>query len=149
MSTIGKLFAAAVLAALGGCATFSEDSTDQLVEIRAVQDNREIAGVGCVLSNKLGRWYVIAPGRVRVSRTPQPLTIDCASEGLGRAVEVVESRFDTRQLVGNVITTAGLGYLVDRRSGAGFAYPHTLTVVIPKAAPREGLVSGAASNQIF
>ena len=35
-------------------------------------------------------------------------------------------------MVGNVITTAGVGYLVDRHSGAGFAYPETLTVLMYK-----------------
>jgi hypothetical protein len=148
MPRFWKLFAVAALAASGGCATFTEDSTEQLLEIHAVQDNRELAGVGCVLSNRLGRWFVVAPGRVKVARNPQPLTIDCGRDGIGRAVELVASRFDTHKLIGNVVTTAGLGYMVDRHSGAGFGYPATLTVLIPKAPPREA-EWGAPDNRVF
>jgi hypothetical protein len=149
MSRFGKIAAAVTLAALGGCATLTEDSTDQLLEVHAVQDNREIAGVGCVLSNELGRWFVVAPGRITVARYPQPLTIDCAREGVGRAVEVAQSRYDTHDLIGTVLATGGLGYLVDSHSGAGFAYPPVLTVVIPKAREQDAALSGAPGNNIF
>lgn len=138
-----------MLVVLAGCATFTEESTDQLLEVHAVQDNREVAGVGCILSNQMGRWFVVAPGRVRVARNHAPLTVDCARDGIGRVVEMVDSRFDTHKMIGNVVTTAGLGYVVDRRSGAGFAYPPTLTVVMPKAAPRENAFSDAPTNKIF
>jgi hypothetical protein len=148
MSRIGKIAAAATLAALGGCATLTEDSAEQLLEVHTVQDNREVAGVGCVLSNKLGRWFVVAPGRVRVVRYSQPLHVDCGREGVGRTVEVVHSRYGTRDLIATAVTTGGLGYLVDMRSGAGFGYPDTLTVVIPKPAARaDG--AGAADNHVF
>lgn len=148
MSRIGKIAVAALLAALGGCATLTEESTDQLLEVHAVQDNREVVGIGCVLSNKAGRWFVVAPGRVRVARHAQPLTIDCGHDGVGRTVEEVHSRYDSRDLIATAVTTGGLGYLVDRRSGAGFGYPDTLTVILPKAAPRESGV-GAADNRVF
>jgi hypothetical protein len=140
--------AAAGLAALGGCATLTDDSPDQLLELHAVQENREVMGVGCVLSNKLGRWFVVAPGRVRVARYSAPLTVDCGREGIGRTVEVVHSRYDSKDLIATAVTTGGLGYLVDMRSGAGFGYPDTLTVIIPKAAPRER-GAGAADNRVF
>jgi hypothetical protein len=148
MSRIAKIAAAAALGALGGCATLTDDSTDQVLELHTVQENREVAGVGCVLSNKLGRWFVVAPGRVRVSRHSAPLTVDCAREGIGRTVEVVRSRYGTKDLMATAVTTGGLGYLVDMRSGAGFGYPDTLTVVIPKAPARES-GAGAADNQVF
>jgi hypothetical protein len=101
--------AAAGLAALGGCATLTEDSTEQLLELHTVQENREVTGVGCVLSNKLGRWFVVAPGRVRVSRYSAPLTVDCGREGIGRTVEVVRSRYDTKDLMATAVTTGGAG----------------------------------------
>jgi hypothetical protein len=148
MSRFGRIAVAATLAALGGCATLTEDSTEQLLEVHAVQDNREVAGVGCVLSNKVGRWFVVAPGRVRVARYSQPLMVDCAREGIGRTVEMVDARYDARELIATAVTTGGLGYLVDMRSGAGFGYPETLTVVIAKPAPRaDG--AGAAENRVF
>lgn len=148
MSRIGKIAVAATLAALGGCATLTEESTEQLLEVHTVQDNREVAGIGCVLSNQVGRWFVVAPGRVRVARYSQPLTIDCGRDGIGRTVEVVDSRYDSKNLIATAVTTGGLGYLVDRRSGAGFGYPETLTVIIAKPAPRQMEV-GAAENRVF
>jgi hypothetical protein len=116
-------------AALGGCATLL-DSTEQQVEVHTIVDNREVAGVGCVLSNDTGRWFVVAPGRITIARSAGPLAVDCARQGVGSSVELVDSRFDTGKLIGNLVVSGGLGYLVDRRSGAGFAYPATLTVVM-------------------
>ncbi|MDQ2822126.1 MAG: hypothetical protein M3Y65_17340 [Pseudomonadota bacterium] len=121
----------AVSAALGGCATIGE-STQQLVTIHAISDNREIGGVGCVLSNEAGRWFTTAPGRVLVTTSKSALAVHCSKPGEGAASEQFASRYGAMDMVGNVVTTAGIGYLVDRHSGAGFAYPETLTVLMYK-----------------
>jgi hypothetical protein len=136
-------------AALGGCATLL-DSTEQQLEVHTIVDNREVAGVGCVLANGAGRWFVVAPGRVTIARSSGPLSVDCARQGVGSSREMVDSRFDTGKLIGNVVVSGGLGYLVDRRSGAGFAYPATLTVIMhqPQIAAMEG--QGALpENRVF
>jgi hypothetical protein len=148
MSRIGKMVAAATLAALGGCATLTEDSTDQIVEVHTVQNHREIAGIGCVLTNKIGRWYVTAPGRVTVARYPQPLTVDCAKDGVGRKIEYIESRYDAHDLITTVLATGGIGYVMDTYSGAGFAYPPVLTIDIPKV-PVQVQPTETAGNQVF
>jgi len=149
MSRLGKMATAALLALLGGCATLTEDSTDQIVEVHVVQDNRELAGVGCVLSNGLGRWFVVAPGRITVTRQAMPLTVDCAREGVGRSVEQVQSRYDARDLIATM-ATGGVGFVMDAYSGAGFAYPPVLTVMLPTAHPqREAEVSEAGRNRVF
>jgi hypothetical protein len=129
---ISLMAAVLAAAALGGCATLT-DSTQQQLELHTIVDNREVAGVGCVLSNDAGRWFVLAPGRVTIDRSAGALAVDCAREGVGSSRELVGSRFDTGKLMGNVVVSGGLGYLVDRRSGAGFAYPATLTVVMRRA----------------
>lgn len=126
--------AIAVSALLGGCATISESAQQQL-ELHAILDHREVAGVGCLLSNDMGRWYVIAPGRVTIMRSAKPLTVTCKKEGQGSAAELVRSRADTAHLIGNVVISAGLGYFVDRHSGAGYSYPAVLTVLMQPAAP--------------
>jgi len=126
---------AGMLAASSGCATLT-DSSQQQLELHAIEDNREIAGVGCVLTNAAGRWYVVAPGRVTIARSPSPLAVDCKKEG-GSGQELIASRFDTGKLIGNMIVTAGLGYLVDRHSGAGFSYPPTLAIIMQPATPRQ------------
>ena len=71
-----------------------------------------------------------APGLVAIQTSEGPLAIDCKKDGVGAAREVVASRFGTGKLIGNAVVSAGLGYFVDRRSGAGFDYPATLTVVM-------------------
>jgi hypothetical protein len=129
LSILRSACAGALLFATAGCATLS-DSTQQQLEVHTILDNREVAGVGCVLTNDVGRWFVMAPGRVTVERSTRPLQIECARAGTGSAHEEVASRFATDKLMGNVAISAGLGYLVDRHSGAGFAYPGTLTVLM-------------------
>jgi hypothetical protein len=121
---------AATLLAAAGCATLGDAGVQQQLEVHAILDHREVAGVGCVLSNDAGRWFVLAPGRVTVARSRHPLAIDCGRQDGGGAVEQVASRYDTNRLIGNVVISAGAGYLVDRHSGAGFAYPPTLTVLL-------------------
>ncbi|MEH6437961.1 hypothetical protein [Massilia sp. DD77] len=129
-----RLTAVAAFALLGGCATLS-DSPYQQLELHTILEHREVAGVGCLLSNDMGRWYVVAPGRVTITRSAQPLHVTCKKEGKGSAAEVVQSRADTASLMGNVVISAGLGYFIDRHSGAGYAYPQMLTVLMQPAAP--------------
>jgi hypothetical protein len=49
-----------------------------------------------------------------------------------------------------VVVSGGLGYLVDRHSGAGFAYPATLTVIMHKEQVNaSGEQGGAPDNRIL
>jgi hypothetical protein len=129
MASFKRIIAAAALAALGGCATISEPD-QQVVLVQTIQDNREIAGVGCVLTNDAGRWFVTAPGRIAVRKSAGQLAIDCKKAGISVGHDVVESRANPGALAGNMVLTAGLGYLVDKRTGIGFEYPQTLTVLM-------------------
>lgn len=136
MANTSSLLSLALLAAavtLGGCATIS-DTNQQLLTVHVISDNREIAGVGCVLSNDTGRWFTTAPGRVMVTTSKTPLAVSCGKPGEGVAREQIASRYGAMDAVGNVVTTAGVGYLVDRYSGAGFVYPENVTVLMYKQA---------------
>lgn len=132
---------------LGGCATISDSPVQQL-ELHAVLDHREIGGVGCILSNDTGRWYVIAPGRVTVTRSAQPLAVSCKKEGTAVAAEVVQARLDTNNLIGNVVISAGLGYFVDRHSGAGYGYPAVLTVLMQPGQQAQDAQAPAGENAV-
>jgi hypothetical protein len=139
----------ALLASLAGCATLT-DSTEQEVAVRAILDHREIAGVGCVLSNDAGRWFVTAPGRVTVHKSSGDLAVDCGKDGVGSAAEVVASRFGTGKLIGNAVVSGGLGYLVDRHTGAGFDYPVTLTVLMRRPVDVRALeTASSAGNSLY
>lgn len=132
---------------LGGCATISDSPVQQL-ELHAVLDHREIGGVGCILSNDSGRWYVIAPGRVTVTRSAQPLSVSCKKEGTAVAAEVVQARLDTANLIGNVVISAGLGYFVDRQSGAGYGYPAVLTVLMQPGQKAQDAQAPSGENAV-
>ncbi|MDQ1815188.1 hypothetical protein RBA41_17965 [Massilia sp. CCM 9210] len=129
MATFLRTGALALLAALGGCATISE-SNQQTLMVRTIADNREIGGAGCVLTNDKGRWFVTSPGHVTVQKSAGNLFVDCKKDGVSAGQDVVASRANASATVGNAVLTAGLGYLLDKRTGAGFDYPETLTVLM-------------------
>lgn len=125
---------------IAGCVSAPSEPTTQQLEIHTILDHREVTGVGCVLSNAAGRWFVVAPGRVTVERSRSPLTIDCARDGAGSAVEVAQARdtslFDTGRLVGSIIARVGGGH-ADPYGASGVAYESTLTVLMRAPAPPE------------
>lgn len=141
---------ATVSGSLTGCATLT-DSTDQTVLVQTILDNREVANVGCILTNQAGRWFVNAPGRVTIRRHAGPLTVDCKREGGASGRDVVASRVNTSGLWGNLLVSAGAGYYVDKNTGAGFDYPSTLTVLMhdaPKPAD-DGATPSGGTTQIY
>lgn len=124
-----RMIALTLLGMLAGCATVSE-SPMQDVMVRTIQDNREIGGAGCVLTNDAGRWFVTAPGRVSIKKSAGNLFVDCKKGGVSAGQERFASRANNSATIGNAVMTAGLGYLLDKRTGAGFDYPETLTVLM-------------------
>ncbi|ELX13358.1 hypothetical protein Jab_1c19810 [Janthinobacterium sp. HH01] len=141
-------FAAAALPVLiTGCASLTE-STQQNVLVQTVLDHREIAGVGCVLYNDVGKWFVTTPERVTLRKSAGPLRIDCRKDGAGWAYEKVDSKVDGN-LWGNLALTAGVGYFIDKNTGAGYDYPATLTVVMHPAVERDALPPPAAGVTLY
>lgn len=128
--------ALALLAALGGCATISE-SNQQTLMLHTILDNREIGGAGCVLTNDKGRWFVTSPGHVTVQKSAGNLFVDCKKDGVGAGQDTVASSANASATVGNAVLTAGLGYLLDKRTGAGFDYPATVTVLMRRTGARD------------
>ncbi len=129
MALTKQMGALALLGALTGCATVSESHQQDLM-VHAILDNREIGDVGCVLTNDAGRWFVVAPGHVTVTKSAGNLYVDCKKGVVSAGQERFASRANTSATVGNAVTTLGLGYLLDKRTGAGFDYPETLTVLM-------------------
>jgi len=119
-----------LLSALGGCATLT-GNTDQMVLVQTIQDNRELVGAGCILSNDVGRWFVTTPGRITIRKSQAPLKVDCRKTG--SPAVVTDNTIDPKlngSVWGNVILTLGVGYFVDRNTGAGFDYPSVLTIIM-------------------
>lgn len=115
---------------LAGCGTIA-GSTDQMVLVQTIYDNRELHGAGCVISNDMGKWFVTTPGRIIIRKSEAPLAVDCKKPGAAPVVasEAIDSKVNG-SLWGNVILTMGVGYIVDRNTGAAFDYPSTLTIVM-------------------
>jgi len=124
-----RYLAIGILVINSGCATLTE-SNQQEVLVQTVQDHRMQPGVGCVLANDVGRWFVTTPARVTIRKSCAALQVDCKKAGACWAVESFEPAFGSAQW-GN-IATVGLGFIVDNNSGAGFDYPDTLTIVLRK-----------------
>lgn len=142
MATTLRLLVPFTLGALlAGCATVSE-SPNQSVSVRTISNHREIGGVGCVLTNDKGRWFVTSPGRITIRRSVGALFVDCKKSSENGDVvagqDTFASRASSSATVGNAVTTAGLGYLVDKKTGIGWDYPDPLTILM-KSAPRAGV----------
>jgi hypothetical protein len=134
--------AVALAFGLGGCATVLESNQQELT-VQTIEDNKEIFNVGCVLSNSAGRWFVTAPGKVWVTRSTGDLKIDCkkteqktelkTEQSVGS--DILVSKLNNIGLWGNAVLTAGIGYYIDKRTGSGFDYPSTVTVIMTRTAP--------------
>lgn len=144
--------ALALLAAVGGCAS-PGDPPAQQIEVHTILDHREVAGVGCVLGNAAGRWFVVTPGRVTVERSRDPLTVDCARAGTGSAVEIAQPHstgiFDRDRLIGNIIVSAGMSGYVNRYDGSGVAYQPILNVLMHPAPVPHADNGAAEANPLF
>lgn len=135
-------FAALAAAASAGCATLF-DSTEQTVMVQTVLDHQQVSGIGCVLANDKGRWFVTSPGRATVRKSTQPLVVDCRREDVW-AYDQVDPRQNASKW-GNIIFTLGAGQIVDKQTGAGFDLPSTLTVILQRG--EGGAARGAPPQQ--
>lgn len=129
------LACAMLLTGLAGCATMT-GSTEQMVLVQTIFDNRQMAGAGCILSNDMGKWFVTTPGRIMIRKSREPLKVDCKKSG--SPAVVMDNQFEASVNGGsawsNAIFTLGVGYFVDRDTGAAYDYPSTLTVIMQNPA---------------
>lgn len=133
-----KLIAVVSVVALTGCASVT-GSKLQPVSVQTIQDSKEIAGAGCTLTNDAGKWFVTTPGTVTIQKSTGDLAVDCkGSESTGH--ETVVSKANGG-VWGNIILGGGIGYIVDRNTGAGFDYPTNITVMLRKAGEAVGLIA--------
>ena len=143
-----SLAAMMLLTGLAGCATMT-GSTEQMVLVQTILDNRQLTGAGCILSNDMGKWFVTTPGRIMIRKSQAPLKVDCRKSG--SPAVVMDNQFDATVNGGsawsNAIFTLGVGYFVDRDTGAAYDYPSTLTIVMqdPARMPRPAPAAAAAA----
>lgn len=120
-----KIASLLALAALTGCASVAGEKM-QPISVTTVFDNKEIAGLGCTLTNDAGSWYLTSPASITVHKSTGDLAIDCKKDSLiGNATVVSKSN---GAVWGNILLGGGIGYIVDRNTGAGFDYPASVTI---------------------
>jgi hypothetical protein len=123
-----KVFAVVlVLPFFVGCASIT-GSKLQPVSVQTVVDGKEVSGVGCSLTNDAGKWFVSSPGSVTVQKSTGDMSVDCVKDDL-RGRETIVSKAQG-MLWANIIAGGGIGYVVDRNTGAGFDYPNSITVFL-------------------
>ena len=113
--------------ALTGCASVIGEKMQPLA-LQTVLDGKEIAGLGCTLSNDAGSWTLTSPASVMVHKSTGDLAVDCKKDSyVGNATVVSKSN---KAVWGNLLLGGGIGYIVDRNTGAGFDYPPNITVTL-------------------
>ena len=122
-----KIIAASSLIAITGCASVT-GSKLQPVSVQTIHENKEIAGIGCTLTNDAGKWFVTSPGSVTVNKSTGDMAVDCANKEMAGHETLVSK--SNGAVWGNIIAGGGIGYIIDRNTGAGFDYPNTITVMM-------------------
>ncbi len=144
-----SMLAAAALA-LTGCASIAGQKM-QPMTVMTVHDNQEVAGIGCTLTNDEGSWFLTSPGSVTVHKSTGDLAITCKKDALaGNAMIVSKSN---TAVWGNILIGGGIGYIIDRNTGAGFDYPNTVTIMLRQlgdkpAAPAPAPVATAQPDAV-
>jgi len=110
----------------------------QPVTVNAVYDGVEMAGAGCTLTNDEGSWFVTTPGSITVHKSTGDMAVDCKKEGMvGHQTLVSKSN---GAVWGNILAGGGIGYIIDRNTGAGFDYPSTVVIMLRKIGEAVGIV---------
>ena len=122
---------------ISGCASIAGEKMQPL-SVTTIFDNKEVAGVGCTLMNDAGSWFVTSPGTVTVHKSTGDLSVDCKSDKLAGRENLVSK--SNGAVWGNIIAGGGIGYIIDRNTGAGFDYPPTVTIMLRKIGEVIGLV---------
>ncbi len=138
-----SVLAAAVL--LTGCASITGTKMQPL-SVTTVFNNQEVAGVGCTLSNDAGSWFITTPGSTTVHKSTGDLVIDCKRDVMAGNATVV-SKSNTA-VWGNILIGGGIGYIIDRNTGAGFDYPNTVAVMLRQISEQPIAASPAAGTPV-
>ena len=111
---------------LTSCASTMSGSSQNITVSSNVQ------GATCSLSNDKGTWSLTTPGSAVITSSRVNLALTCSKEGYVNGVASLPSKHKDYATWGNVILGGGIGYIIDRKSGAAFIYPQQVTVDLAK-----------------
>ena len=99
---------------LTSCASTMSGSSQNITVTSNVQ------GATCSLSNDKGTWSLTTPGSAVITSSRVNLALTCSKEGYVNGVASLPSKHKDSASWGNVILGGGIGYIIDRKSGAAF-----------------------------
>jgi hypothetical protein len=116
---------------LSGCASIT-GSTSQSISVQTKEPTgAEVVGANCELTNSKGKWFVITPGTVGISRSNDNMQLLCRKDGYEPGRNGIVS--DTKGMMfGNIIFGGGIGAIIDHTSGAAYEYPSIFQVIMTK-----------------
>jgi len=122
-----------VLAALSGCASVMNDTTQGMKLETKTEDGRLVFGADCKLTNDRGTITVKSGDTAAVRRSYSDLEIVCinprnSDEAVARAVSRVNGA-----MFGNLILGGAIGAVVDHNRGTAYTYPTWVQLVFGRS----------------
>jgi len=116
------LFAAPAALLLGGCATITKGTTQNVVV-----DTPGVTGATCTVTTATGPQTVSTPGVFILAKSSAALPVRCSKPGYQDGGGVLGSTFEA-MTAGNLIVGGVIGIGVDAISGAMNKYPDQISV---------------------
>jgi hypothetical protein len=125
------LLVAAVTAAVSGCASIMNDTTQGMKVETKTQAGDLVNGADCKLINDYGTATVKSGDVAQVRRSSKDLEISCVHPQNPDAVARAISRVNGG-MFGNIILGGGIGAIVDHNRGTAYTYPTWVQLVFGK-----------------
>ncbi len=113
-----------------GCASMDRGSRQELsVE---TQNNANVEGTSCVVTNDDGKWTTQPSRTIHVERDAAPMNVKCENNAQS-GTSMVSPEFANKYILQNVIWDfCTISCLIDGFSGAFYEYPHYVYVDMVK-----------------
>lgn len=125
---------------MGGCASVTGSTTQNVSVQTREYVGGDLPGAVCELSNNKGKWLVTTPGSVMIHRSNDDMQILCSKPGFenGRSSVVSQTK---AEMFGNIILGGVIGAVIDHNSGSGYEYPEYIQVLLRALARTESSAS--------
>lgn len=134
----------AILMMLTGCASLTMDRQQPLTLHTSLEDT-EVTGIECAVHNDEGVWSLTSPASVTIHKSAEDLVVDCKNDHVSGNASV--SSTVNAAYASNFLFLFGIGYIVDRYTGAGFDYPATVVVELKPIDEPESPALTVASSE--
>jgi uncharacterized protein YceK len=122
------LLAAAITAAMSGCASVLNDTTQGMKVDTKTAAGETVTGADCKLTNDSGTIAMKSGDTASVRRSNQDLDISCVHPQNPDAVARAISRVNGG-MFGNILLGGGIGAIIDHNRGTAYTYPTWVQLV--------------------